>query len=80
MDVNTRNRADLKAFFVKNSIPTQSNFADLIDGMLNQKDDGFVKAKNLPLSIEAADPGVADSEKKPSRFTRVLPILIPHGH
>lgn len=64
MDVNTRNRADLKAFFVKNSIPTQSNFADLIDGMLNQKDDGFVKAKNLPLSIEAADPGVADSEKK----------------
>lgn len=64
MDVNTRSRADLKAFFVKNSIPTQSNFADLIDGMLNQKDDGFVKAKNLPLSIEAADPGVADSEKK----------------
>lgn len=64
MDVNTRNRADLKAFFVKNSIPTQSNFADLIDGMLNQKDDGFVKAQNLPLSIEAADPGVADSEKK----------------
>ena len=64
MDVKTRNRADLKAFFVKNSIPTQSNFADLIDGMLNQRDDGLAKASNLPLSIEAAGAGVSDSEKK----------------
>ena len=68
MDVKTRNRADLKAFFVKNSIPTQSNFADLIDGMLNQKDDGLAKSQNVPLSIEAAGAGVADSEKKAMAF------------
>ena len=36
MDVTTRNRTDLKSYFVKNSVPTESNFAELIDGMLNQ--------------------------------------------
>ena len=50
MDVNTRNRAELKSYYVKNSIPTESNFAELIDGMLNQKDDGIVKLPGNPLS------------------------------
>jgi len=62
MDVNTRNRAQLKSYFVKNSIPTESNFAELIDGMLNQKDDGVVKLPGNPLTIEAA--GDSASEKK----------------
>ena len=44
MDIDKRNRTELKAYFVKNAIPTQSNFAELIDAMLNQKDDGIVKA------------------------------------
>lgn len=54
MDINKKNRSDLKSYFVKNSIPTESNFAELIDGMLNQKDDGIVKLSGDPLSIEAA--------------------------
>jgi hypothetical protein len=62
MEVKTRNRTELKSYFVKNSIPTEGNFAELIDGMLNQKDDGFVKLPGNPLSIEAA--GDAASEKK----------------
>ena len=58
MDVNTRNRTDLKAYFVKNAIPTESNFAELIDGMINQNDDGLVKLPDNPLSIEAAGESV----------------------
>ena len=54
MDINKKNRSDLKSYFVKNSIPTQSNFSELIEGMLNQKDDGIVKLSGDPLSIEAA--------------------------
>lgn len=53
MDINNKkNRSDLKSYFVKNSIPTQSNFEELIDGMLNQKDDGIVKSPDA-LCIEA---------------------------
>lgn len=54
MDINKKNRSDLKSYFVKNSVPTESNFADLIDAGFNQKDDGIVKLPGDPLSIEAA--------------------------
>lgn len=53
MDIPTRNRTDLKSYFVKNAIPTESNFAELIDAVLNQSDDGIVKLPGSPLSIEA---------------------------
>lgn len=53
MDNDTRNRTELKSYFTKNSIPTESNFAELIDGMLNQKEDGIVKSPGAPLSVEA---------------------------
>ncbi len=62
MDINKRNRTELKSYFVKNAIPTESNFADLVEGALNQKDDGIVKLPGNPLSIEAA--GDATSLKK----------------
>jgi hypothetical protein len=54
MDINTRNRTELKSYFTKNSIPTESNFAELIEGTLNQKEDGLVKSPGTPLSVEAA--------------------------
>lgn len=54
MEVNKKNRAELKRFFVKNALPTESNFADLIDAALNQKDDGLVKPVGDALSIESA--------------------------
>lgn len=62
MNVTTRNRTELKSYFVKNSIPTESNFAELIDGLLNQKEDGVAKLPGNPLSLEAA--GDNASEKK----------------
>jgi hypothetical protein len=66
MEIPTRDRADLKSYFVKNAIPTESNFAELIDGMLNQYDDRLVKLPGDPLSIEAA--GTEESEKKAIHF------------
>lgn len=64
MDINTRSRSELKSFFVRNAIPTESNFADLIDGMLNQRDDRIVKQPDGPLILEAA--GANDTSEKPA--------------
>jgi hypothetical protein len=66
MQIKTRNRADLKQYFVKNAIPTQKQFAELIEGMLNHKEDGIAKLPNDPLSIEAA--GDDTSQKKALHF------------
>ena len=59
-------RKALKPFFVKNAIPTQRNFEDLIDGMINQRDDGIVKLPDEPLSLQAD--GNATSQKKVINF------------
>ncbi len=54
MNIDKKDRAQLKKYFVKNSIPKESEFAELIDGMLNQKDDGIAKPSATdPLSIQA---------------------------
>jgi hypothetical protein len=68
MDIKKTDRKALKSYFVKNAVPTASNFADLIDGTLNQKDDGFAKPPNEPLSIEAD--GDNTSQKKAINFYR----------
>jgi len=63
MDIpDTKNRNQLKGYFVKNAIPTEGQFADLIEAGVNQRDDGLVKAKGQPLSIEAG--GDDTSQKK----------------
>lgn len=54
MDINKKSRAELKGYFVKNAIPTEGNFADLIDAAINQKDDGLTKAAGEALGIESA--------------------------
>jgi hypothetical protein len=46
-------RSALKNFFKKNDMPTSGNFGDLIDGMLNQRDDGVAKLAGQPLSVQA---------------------------
>jgi hypothetical protein len=66
MDIPKKSRAELKAYFVKNAIPTQGNFADLIDAMVNQKEDGVAKPAGNPLCIEAA--GDAGGLKKAINF------------
>ena len=61
MEPTTRSRNDLKSYFVRNAIPTESNFAELIDGLLNQKDDRILKQPDIPLSLEGV--GAPGSEK-----------------
>ena len=55
MDINEsiKNRSDLKSYFVKNAIPTENHFAELIDSAINQREDGLAKASGAPLSVEA---------------------------
>jgi hypothetical protein len=62
MKIETRNRAELRSYFLKNKIPTEAHFADLINAGINQKDDGIVKAAGNPLSIQAE--GTSTSERR----------------
>jgi hypothetical protein len=57
MDINKKSRSELKPYYVKNAVPTESNFRDLIDAPLNQKDDGIAKAGGDALNLEAASAG-----------------------
>jgi len=67
IDDSKKSRAALKSYFVKNAIPTEQQFAQLIDSLVNQRDDSFIKpAGGEPLSIEAV--GDATSFKKVLNF------------
>ncbi|CAD5372272.1 hypothetical protein RA210_U20255 [Rubrivivax sp. A210] len=66
MDIKKSDRTALKSYFVKNAVPTAGNFADLIDGMLNQKEDGIAKLAGEPLSLQAD--GDDNSQKKAINF------------
>jgi len=68
-----KNRNDLKSFFVKNAIPTEGNFADLIDSQLNQAVDGIFKLEGEPLSIVAA----ASQQKRTLRLYSDYPAANP---
>ena len=68
MEIKKRNRAELKSYFVKNAIPTETNFADLMDAVLIQKSDGVAKLPGDPLSIEAV--GDDTSRKSALNFYR----------
>jgi hypothetical protein len=54
MTITTKKRTQLKSYFVKNAIPTEGNFADLVDAQLNQADDGVFKLAGEPLSVVSA--------------------------
>lgn len=73
MAINSKNRSELKAYFVKNAIPTEANFADLVDAQLNQADDGVFKLGDDPLSIVAA-PG---EQKRVLRLYEQFPASNP---
>lgn len=51
-----RSRLELKSFFKKGAIPTESQFADLIDNVLLQREDAVVKTGNDPLNLRAVGP------------------------
>ena len=54
MHINHKDRNQLKAYFITDAVPTEEQFAELIDGTINQRDDGLVKQAGNPLCIEAA--------------------------
>lgn len=73
MAITTKNRKQLKSYFIKNAIPTEGNFADLVDAPLNQAEDGIFKIAGEPLSVVAA-PG---EQKRTLRFYTSYPAANP---
>ena len=73
MAITTKTRKDLKSYFVKNAIPTESNFADLVDAPLNQADDGVFKLAGEPLSVVAA----GGDQKRVLRLYSAYPAANP---
>ena len=53
MKLGTIGRETLKSYFVRNAVPTQGNFEDLIAAGLNQRDDGIARPAGEPLSVQA---------------------------
>ena len=52
IDGSKKQRRTLKDYFKSNDIPTQAQFGELIDSLLNQRDDGLVKETDGPLCIK----------------------------
>jgi hypothetical protein len=71
MAIKTRN--ELKSYFVKNAIPTEGNFADLVDSLFIQAQDGVYKSDTQPLSVTAA-PG---DQKRVLRLYKAFPQTNP---
>lgn len=53
MDINKRNRTELKEFFNEGDKPTEKQFGELIDANINQMEDGIAKVPGNPLAIMA---------------------------
>jgi hypothetical protein len=47
----TKSRQELRSRFVRNAIPTEADFADLIDAGLNQADDGLLRLPDQTLGL-----------------------------
>ncbi len=62
MEINKRNRTELKSYFKINDKPTQEEFADFIEAGLNQAEDGIAKAQGNPLSVQAEGETVGTQE------------------
>ena len=52
-----KNRTALRSYFLSNSIPTETNFHELINSGLNQEEDGIRRAVNGPIELEAQGAG-----------------------
>ena len=76
MPITTKNRKQLKTFFVKNAIPTEGNFAELIDAQLNQAEDGVFKLAGEPLSVVAA----SGEQRRALRLYGTYPAANPDWH
>jgi hypothetical protein len=52
----SKSRQELRSRFVRNAIPTEADFADLIGASLNQADDGVLKLPDQPLGLVRQKP------------------------
>ena len=52
----SKSRQELRSRFVRNAIPTEADFADLIAASLNQADDGVLKLPEQPLGLVRQKP------------------------
>lgn len=52
----TRSRQELRSRFVRNAIPTEADFAELINASLNLADDGLLKLPDQPFSLVRQKP------------------------
>ncbi len=62
MEINKKNRAELKNFFEANKIPTQRHFADFVEAGLNQAEDGIAKVQGSPLALQAEGETIGTQE------------------
>ncbi|MCG8701220.1 MAG: hypothetical protein MI922_24415 [Bacteroidales bacterium] len=53
MEINKKNRTELKQYFLKNTKPTEQQFAEFIDAGINQAEDGIVKSQGNSLALIA---------------------------
>ena len=75
MKIDKAGRDTLKGYFVKNAVPTASNFEDLVNAGLNQREDGIAKLPGEPLSLQADGDDV--SQKKLLNLYRNFTDLAP---
>lgn len=52
MEINKKNRTELKNYFLAGKIPTQQQFAEFIDAGINQMEDGIGKAPGNPIALQ----------------------------
>ncbi|WP_340200026.1 phage baseplate protein [Ascidiimonas sp. W6] len=62
MEINKKNRTELKAYFKVNDKPTEKEFADFIDAGINQAEDSIIKEQGSPLAIQAEGGDVGTQE------------------
>ena len=62
MEINKKNRTELKHYFKANDKPTEKQFADFIEAGINQVEDGIAKLQGNPLAIEAQGEDVGTQE------------------
>ncbi|MBQ0733533.1 C1q-like domain-containing protein [Aquimarina celericrescens] len=62
MDINKRNRTELKQYFEQGDQPTEQQFSEFIDAGINQAEDGIAKIQGAPLSIQAEGDSAGSQE------------------
>ena len=63
MRINQQSRNELKQYFEANDKPTESQFAELIEGMINLKDDRVYRPAKHPLIIYAEGEDAEDTQE-----------------